>query len=76
MLTVHGSLDEVVPAASALEFSKLISNHELEIIEGADHEFSSHQNEVVAVVVKFIKADGHIDAKKMEKGSSIIPSRI
>jgi uncharacterized protein len=48
--------DDVVPSADALEFNKYISNHELHIIEKADHRYASHQFELAAVVLKFIKS--------------------
>ncbi|GAU34451.1 hypothetical protein TSUD_06620 [Trifolium subterraneum] len=55
VLTVHGSMDETVPAEDALEFSKFILNHELCIIEGADHEYTCHQDELTSLVLEFIK---------------------
>lgn len=55
VLTVHGSADETIPVNDALEFAKIIPNHELQIIEGADHKFSSHQDELTSVVVRFVK---------------------
>lgn len=56
VLTVHGSADEIVPVEDALEFAKIIPNHKLHIIEGANHNYSSHQAELASVVVDFIKA--------------------
>ncbi|XP_027333820.1 uncharacterized protein LOC113848482 [Abrus precatorius] len=55
VLTIHGSMDETVPAEDALEFAKFTSNHELHIIEGADHEYSHHQDELSSLVLGFIK---------------------
>ncbi|KAH6761690.1 alpha/beta-Hydrolases superfamily protein [Perilla frutescens var. hirtella] len=55
VLTVHGSADEVIPVGDAKEFAKMIRNHRLEIIQGADHGYSSHQDELVSVVLPFIK---------------------
>lgn len=55
VLTVHGSSDTVVPVENAFEFSKIIPNHRLHIIEGADHSFSNHQDELASVVVNFIQ---------------------
>lgn len=57
MLTVHGSADEVIPVDDALEFAKIIPNHELQIIEGADHKYSSHQAELTSIVLRFIKEE-------------------
>lgn len=56
VLTVHGSMDEMVPVEDAMEFSKNVPNHTLQIIEGADHEFTLHQDELSSVVVTFVKA--------------------
>ncbi|KAK6147706.1 hypothetical protein DH2020_018618 [Rehmannia glutinosa] len=55
VLTVHGSEDEIIPVEDALEFAKIIPNYQLQIIEGADHRYSSHQDELASVVLRFIK---------------------
>jgi alpha/beta superfamily hydrolase len=55
VLTVHGSMDKVVPVEDAMEFAKVISNHKLHIIEGADHEYTSHQDELASVVLNFVR---------------------
>jgi len=55
-------MDEIVPAEDALEFAKFISNHELCFIEGADHEYTYHQDELTSLVLEFIKI--HIDKDK------------
>ncbi|KAI3944184.1 hypothetical protein MKW98_016414 [Papaver atlanticum] len=54
VLTVHGSFDKCIPVEEAFEFAKVISNHKLHIIEGADHGYSNHQSELVKVVIEFI----------------------
>ncbi|CAO2816682.1 unnamed protein product [Amaranthus hypochondriacus] len=54
VLSIHGSMDQIVAVKDALEFHKVIGNHTLHIIEGADHEFTSHQNELVKVVLDFL----------------------
>ncbi|KAK4774955.1 hypothetical protein SAY86_009890 [Trapa natans] len=56
VLTVHGSNDNAIPVEDATEFSKIISNHELQIIGGADHGYSLHQAELAVVVLRFIKS--------------------
>ncbi|XP_010262104.1 PREDICTED: uncharacterized protein LOC104600706 [Nelumbo nucifera] len=56
VLTVHGSQDEIVPAEDALEFAKIIRNHKIHIIEGADHGYTSHQAELISVVLDFTRA--------------------
>lgn len=55
VLTVHGSMDKFVPAEDALEFAKFIPNHKLHIIEGANHEYTSHQGELTSVVLDFLR---------------------
>lgn len=57
VLTVHGSEDETVPVEEAMEFTKVIPNHKLHIVEGANHGYASHQAELVPIVLEFIKAD-------------------
>lgn len=55
VLTVHGSADEVIPVDDAKEFAKIIPNHQLKIIEGANHGYTSHQDELLSAVLPFIK---------------------
>ncbi|XP_026662640.1 putative uncharacterized protein YDL057W [Phoenix dactylifera] len=62
VLTVHGSEDEIVPAEDALEFAKLIPNHKLRIIEGANHCYTAHQEVLASVVLDFLKSDQVEDA--------------
>ncbi|KAB1219820.1 hypothetical protein CJ030_MR3G009462 [Morella rubra] len=61
VLTVHGSMDKIVPVEDAMEFAKFIPNHKLQIIQGADHEYTSHQDELASVVLNFILAQYHQD---------------
>ncbi|GMN53098.1 hypothetical protein TIFTF001_022232 [Ficus carica] len=56
VLTIHGSADEIIPVEDALEFAKIIPNHKLCIVEGANHRYTSHQAELASIVVEFIKA--------------------
>uniref|UniRef100_A0A9I9DAI8 Serine aminopeptidase S33 domain-containing protein n=1 Tax=Cucumis melo TaxID=3656 RepID=A0A9I9DAI8_CUCME len=57
VLTVHGTEDEIIPVDDAKEFDKIISNHKLYILEGADHNYTAelHQVELATVVLDFIK---------------------
>ncbi|CAB4296656.1 unnamed protein product [Prunus armeniaca] len=57
VLTVHGSMDKTVPVEDAFDFNKIIPNHKVSIVEGADHEHTSHQNELASIVLDFIKED-------------------
>ncbi|CAK7352604.1 unnamed protein product [Dovyalis caffra] len=56
VFTIHGSADEIIPVEDALEFAKIIPNHDLHIIEGANHSYTSHQTELVSVVLNLMKA--------------------
>ncbi|CAI0627957.1 unnamed protein product [Linum tenue] len=56
VLTIHGSADAIVPAGDASEFAKVIPNHKLHIIQGADHGYRSHQTELASVVLEFVKS--------------------
>ncbi|CAL5199489.1 unnamed protein product [Lathyrus oleraceus] len=55
VLTVHGSSDTVISVEDAFQFAQILPNHTLHIIEGADHSYTNHQNELASVVVNFIK---------------------
>lgn len=57
VLTIHGSEDDIVPAEDALEFAKYIKNHKLHIIQGANHNYVSHQQELAETVLKFIRSN-------------------
>lgn len=59
MLTIHGSADSTIPVDDALEFAKIIPEHQLLIVEGADHKFSSHQDELASAVLRFTKESLH-----------------
>ncbi|XP_038880483.1 uncharacterized protein LOC120072143 [Benincasa hispida] len=66
VLTVHGTEDEIIPVDDAKEFDKIISNHKLYILEGADHNYTSqlHQVELATVVLDFIKISLQQDKEK------------
>lgn len=57
VLTIHGSMDKIVLVEDAYEFDKFIPNHKLCIVEGADHEYTSHQDELASIVLDFSKND-------------------
>ncbi|KAB2604246.1 hypothetical protein D8674_036690 [Pyrus ussuriensis x Pyrus communis] len=61
VVTIHGTADEVIPVEDALEFAKIIPNHKLHLIEGANHSYTSHQAELASLVVDFIKAALQLD---------------
>ncbi|GAU42211.1 hypothetical protein TSUD_375600 [Trifolium subterraneum] len=55
VLTIHGSSDKINSVQDAHKFAKIIPNHKLHIIEGADHRYNNHQDELSSIVVNFIK---------------------
>lgn len=55
-MTIHGSADEMNPVNDALEFAKITPNHELHIIEGANHFYTSHQAELASVVLNLVRS--------------------
>ncbi|KAB1209338.1 hypothetical protein CJ030_MR6G016559, partial [Morella rubra] len=55
VFTVHGSHDEIINVEDAVEFDKIIPNHKLHIIEGADHGYTHHQENLASIVLGFIK---------------------
>ncbi|XP_052199045.1 uncharacterized protein LOC127806083 isoform X2 [Diospyros lotus] len=55
VLTVHGSADEIIPVEDALAFAEIIPNHKLHIVDGANHCYTSHQDELSSIVLPFIK---------------------
>ncbi|GJT07316.1 alpha/beta hydrolase fold protein [Tanacetum coccineum] len=59
VLTVHGSEDKLIPVEDAFEFAKIIPNHTLQIIEGANHGYDKHQDELASAILAFIKANMH-----------------
>ncbi|KAL2511616.1 alpha/beta-Hydrolases superfamily protein [Abeliophyllum distichum] len=69
ILTIHGTMDEFVPVEDAMEFAKYIPNHKLQIVEGADHEYTSYQDELASIVLDFVKTSLYKD-KCIPKTSS------
>lgn len=57
VLTVHGSDDDIVPSEDAYEFAKHIVNHKLHILQGADHGYMTHQEQLAKLVLDFVKSD-------------------
>ncbi|KAI3756042.1 hypothetical protein L1987_55855 [Smallanthus sonchifolius] len=55
VLSIHGSADKIVPMEDAMEFAKHILNNKLHIVNGADHEYTCHQNELASIVLGFVK---------------------
>lgn len=61
LLTAHGSADQIVPVEDAKEFAKILPNHQLKIIEGANHGYTfpskkkKKEDELVSAVLSFVK---------------------
>ncbi|RLN24482.1 uncharacterized protein C2845_PM07G13450 [Panicum miliaceum] len=55
--TIHGSADEIIPVEDAYEFAKLIPNHKLRVIEGANHCYTAHRKELSDAVVESITSN-------------------
>ncbi|XP_065049336.1 uncharacterized protein LOC103992696 isoform X2 [Musa acuminata AAA Group] len=62
VFTVHGSADEIIPVEDALEIAKLIPSHKLHIIEGANHCYTEHQEELAKTVGDFLTSIQIVDA--------------
>ncbi|KAJ4908506.1 alpha/beta-Hydrolases superfamily protein [Raphanus sativus] len=75
VLTVHGSDDRIVHVTEAYEFARYIKNHKLCLIEGADHEFTSHQHQLASTVLSFFKKDDYDDGSGDISASSRDPLR-
>lgn len=56
VLTIHGAIDEIVPAEDARMFAANIPNHELRIMADADHRYTGHEQELTALVLDFIRS--------------------
>ncbi|KAG8051544.1 hypothetical protein GUJ93_ZPchr0001g29693 [Zizania palustris] len=55
--TIHGSADETIPVEDAYEFAKHVLNHKLQIIEGANHNYTAHRRELADAVVDIITSN-------------------
>lgn len=80
VLTVHGSKDKIIPVKDAMEFDKYIANHKMFIMELADHEYTSHQDELASVVLDFMtksrKDESLPEQLSCSKTENIVHSRI
>mmetsp|Transcript_9660 Transcript_9660/g.29336 ORF Transcript_9660/g.29336 Transcript_9660/m.29336 type:complete len:257 (+) Transcript_9660:114-884(+) len=57
VMHVHGSEDEVSPVSESKEMKRRMKDSTLVIIEGADHRFSRHHEQLAQAVVPFL--EGH-----------------
>ncbi len=58
VLTVHGTHDRVIPVEDAQAFSACIRQHQLFLVEGADHNYTNplHAEACVKKIVGFVTA--------------------
>ena len=56
MLNVHGAADEIGPEQEAYKFDRRIRNNSVHFIGGADQNFQLKQEELVNVVVEFVRS--------------------
>ncbi|GAQ88721.1 esterase/lipase/thioesterase family protein [Klebsormidium nitens] len=56
VLTVHGTADETIPVDDGRSFDKVIANHALVLVEGADHRYSRHREDLQQIVCSFIES--------------------
>jgi len=54
VLTIHGTADRTISVHDAGKFAGLIKNHTLSIVDSANHSFTQHADEAVALAVDFI----------------------
>eukprot|EP00270_Netrium_digitus_P020084 TRINITY_DN8149_c0_g1_i3.p3 TRINITY_DN8149_c0_g1~~TRINITY_DN8149_c0_g1_i3.p3 ORF type:complete len:127 (+),score=27.36 TRINITY_DN8149_c0_g1_i3:397-777(+) len=54
VLTIHGSADQTIPVEDALQFDQVTWNHQLQVLEGANHNFNKHKSELAAIVTDFL----------------------
>ncbi|MCO5574276.1 hypothetical protein L7F22_028058 [Adiantum nelumboides] len=57
ILTVRGTEDKIVNVSDAKEFDQFIPNHKLHILDGANHGFTLHREELQQLVTDFIQED-------------------
>ena len=59
VLTIHGSADRVTPVSGSQQWGKHIATHQLQIVEGADHNFTQapHAQAMLNLCVQFIVHD-------------------
>ena len=54
LLIVHGTLDQVAPMTQAMELKSRAPGADLALIEGADHGFNAHRQQLVETVVNWL----------------------
>ena len=56
VLTIHGGADQTIPFEDADEFANNIKHHQLNVIEGASHNYhvGEHANQMIQSAVDFM----------------------
>ena len=54
VLSIHGTADLTIPVTDADKFAALIKHHTLRTVDGANHRFTQHADQVIALVVDFV----------------------
>ena len=65
ILTIHGTQDEMIPVQDAYKFDKALlpkSNHELCIVEGANHNYNGlkYNQQLISTIYNFITTKQHL----------------
>lgn len=55
-MTIHGDADEIIPLADAKTLDAAIRSHTLVVVEGADHFYSAHQQQMISEIVQWLRA--------------------
>ncbi|CAG8461616.1 5685_t:CDS:10 [Ambispora leptoticha] len=53
VLTIHGTDDEIIYVTDATIFANLIPNHTLKLIDGANHQYSNHTDELINLILEY-----------------------
>ncbi|CAK7339173.1 unnamed protein product [Dovyalis caffra] len=74
VIAIHGSVDEIILVEDALEFAKIMPNHNLHIIKGANHSYTSHQTEYDSC--RLPKTDGDVFLMNLTPTTSMPSKRL
>jgi len=63
VLTIHGTNDTTIPQTDGIKYQQLIPNSQLILIEGANHSYSHHRNQVSETIKNWLST--RINNEKM-----------